>query len=244
MLKSKLIMLTLSLSVLTSLSSSLSEDVFGEQSTGEYVINQLELNSFVFISEDVSKNYNSCADIVDSKNAKNIKQIEISYETRASSTVTFCYEDNHLIASTEAEQSDQLTVKIPKKLVYSISDTDCKDGNMIILMDREEASPINIIHSKKENVVIIEFPEGHHTIEFLGVSIIPDPPPTRYCGVVMGLGSQFLPPKFQIERGMKAEHVRCNEGLELLLKSNNGDPACIKPETKQILIERGWAKPF
>lgn len=238
-------MCVLSMSVLAGLLSSfMSEDVFGEQSAGWYVTNQPEPSSFVFISEDVSENYEDCADIVDSKVAKEAKQIELSYEANASSTVTFCYEDNHLVTSIEAEQDDQLAIKIPKKLVYSISGTNCEEGDLITLMDGEEASPINVIHNKKENTVVIKFSKGHHIIEFLGVSIIPDPAPSRYCGIVMGLDSQFLPPKFQSELGMKAEQVRCNEGLELALKSNNGDPVCVTPQTKEKLIERGWAKPI
>lgn len=240
--KNKLIVCVFSVSILSSLSSiSLSEDVLGEQS--KYVTNQPDPNTPISISENISKNLDDCATIVKSKVAKEIKQIELSYETDNPSTVIFCYWGNHLVTSIESEQDNQLTVKIPKKLVYSISDTDCEEGDLITLVDEEVAFPLDIIREKKENVIVIEFSKGRHIIEFIGVSITPDPLPSDYCGIVMGFDSQFLPPKFQIERGMKAEQIRCNEGLELTLKSNNGEPICVKPETKQKLVERGWAKP-
>jgi serpin B len=35
-------------------------------------------------------------------------------------------------------------------------------------------------------------------------------------------------------------HVECQKGLELIFKASDGSPACVKPETKQKLIERGW----
>jgi hypothetical protein len=28
----------------------------------------------------------------------------------------------------------------------------------------------------------------------------------------------------------------------LILKAKDGSPACVKPETSKILVERGWAK--
>ena len=40
---------------------------------------------------------------------------------------------------------------------------------------------------------------------------------------------------------MSAEMVQCNYGLELIIKNSNGSPVCVKPDTKAVLIERGWA---
>ncbi|TVL98820.1 MAG: hypothetical protein CV087_20320 [Candidatus Brocadia sp. WS118] len=37
--------------------------------------------------------------------------------------------------------------------------------------------------------------------------------------------------------------VQCGQDLELAFKSANGEQACVKPNTKQKLIERGWAQP-
>ncbi len=47
-------------------------------------------------------------------------------------------------------------------------------------------------------------------------------------------------PKQQIANGVLPKDVICKEGLELIFKSTDGTPACVKPETAKKLIERGW----
>jgi hypothetical protein len=42
---------------------------------------------------------------------------------------------------------------------------------------------------------------------------------------------------------ISAKSIQCNIGLQLILKSENNTPACVKPDTVNILVERGWAKP-
>ncbi len=49
-------------------------------------------------------------------------------------------------------------------------------------------------------------------------------------------------PKQQIANGVLPKDVICKEGLELIFKSTDGTPACVKPETAKKLIERGWAQ--
>ncbi len=40
---------------------------------------------------------------------------------------------------------------------------------------------------------------------------------------------------------VSAEMVQCNDGLVLIIKNSDGSAACVKPDTKAVLIERGWA---
>ena len=51
----------------------------------------------------------------------------------------------------------------------------------------------------------------------------------------------FPPPLKQIQDGVEPADVTCTEGLELVLKLSNGNPACIKSASAEKLIERGWA---
>lgn len=51
----------------------------------------------------------------------------------------------------------------------------------------------------------------------------------------------FPPPLKQIKDGINPINVTCTEGLELVLKQTNGQPACLKPTSVAKLIERGWA---
>ena len=50
-------------------------------------------------------------------------------------------------------------------------------------------------------------------------------------------------PRAQVNSGIVSSEVICKEGFELLLKTSNGAPACVKPATAQKLIERGWQIP-
>jgi len=50
-----------------------------------------------------------------------------------------------------------------------------------------------------------------------------------------------LSPLKQIQSGIAVNNVLCNVGLHLIIKTEDGSPACVKPTTANILIERGWA---
>ncbi len=47
----------------------------------------------------------------------------------------------------------------------------------------------------------------------------------------------------QIKSGIPLDEIQCRQGLQLTHKTTNGNIVCVKPETKQKLTERGWAKP-
>ncbi len=49
-----------------------------------------------------------------------------------------------------------------------------------------------------------------------------------------------LSPKKQLEFGVTPVDIICKEGLELVFKSSDNSPVCVKPETAEKLIERGW----
>ena len=51
----------------------------------------------------------------------------------------------------------------------------------------------------------------------------------------------FPPPLKQIQDGTDPSAVSCTEGLELVMKFSNGQPACVYPSSVEKLIERGWA---
>ena len=52
---------------------------------------------------------------------------------------------------------------------------------------------------------------------------------------------ESMPPLKQIQYGTDPSKITCTEGLELVLKVSNGNPACIKSSSVEKLIERGWA---
>lgn len=53
--------------------------------------------------------------------------------------------------------------------------------------------------------------------------------------------SNYEPPLKQVKSGINPSSVTCDNGLQLVLKMSNGNPACIKPNSVAKLVERGWA---
>ncbi len=51
-----------------------------------------------------------------------------------------------------------------------------------------------------------------------------------------------LPPLQQIRAGALAQNVKCSVNFNLIIKAEDGSPACVKPDTANILMERGWTK--
>lgn len=50
-------------------------------------------------------------------------------------------------------------------------------------------------------------------------------------------------PLKQFKSGISVNNIICRDNLELIIKESGFDsPACVKPETKQKLTERGWAQ--
>jgi len=65
----------------------------------------------------------------------------------------------------------------------------------------------------------------------------------NYCPTQLCVSSdifKFWPPKKQIDFGIEPELVFCNGALELIFKTSDGNPACVKHETAMKLVERGW----
>ena len=53
-----------------------------------------------------------------------------------------------------------------------------------------------------------------------------------------------LSPLNQFKSGTLAKDVTCQEGLQLVIKSHDKSPACLRPDTAYQLIYRGWANEF
>ncbi|MBI1829540.1 MAG: hypothetical protein HY222_05030 [Thaumarchaeota archaeon] len=62
------------------------------------------------------------------------------------------------------------------------------------------------------------------------------------CGTQMKITADA--PLKQFKSGIAAENIQCKTNLALVFKAEDGTPACVKPETSKILVERGWAKPI
>ncbi len=55
-------------------------------------------------------------------------------------------------------------------------------------------------------------------------------------------GSDYvLSPKLQMNYSLDPHDVVCKADYELIFKSTNFQPACVKPSSVEKLIKRGWA---
>lgn len=64
---------------------------------------------------------------------------------------------------------------------------------------------------------------------------------TGFCIARSSLESHLSPLK-QFNSGIMAKNVTCANSLVLVIKTDDGSPACVKSTTAQKLVERGWAK--
>ncbi|AFS82967.1 hypothetical protein NSED_05825 [Candidatus Nitrosopumilus sediminis] len=48
-------------------------------------------------------------------------------------------------------------------------------------------------------------------------------------------------PLKQLQSGIPVDEIQCKDGLVQIFKKSDNSPACVTPETKEKLIERGWA---
>ena len=55
--------------------------------------------------------------------------------------------------------------------------------------------------------------------------------------------TEFPSPRTQSIDGVSPHEIVCNETLNLIQK-HDGSPACVNPETKKKIIERGWTEPL
>ena len=51
---------------------------------------------------------------------------------------------------------------------------------------------------------------------------------------------KVLSPLQQFKSGTPAKNVQCHEGFTLVIKIDDGSPACVSSQVAQTLIARGW----
>ncbi|MEM4253484.1 MAG: hypothetical protein QXE84_08185 [Candidatus Nitrosotenuis sp.] len=54
----------------------------------------------------------------------------------------------------------------------------------------------------------------------------------------------LAPPLIQYKSGTGVDEIKCTLDYVKVIKKSNGFPACVKPTSKEKLIERGWANPI
>ena len=52
---------------------------------------------------------------------------------------------------------------------------------------------------------------------------------------------KMLAPLQQVKSGVAPKDVQCKQGFKLVIKAEDGSPACVDPNLSQILFQRGWS---
>ena len=143
-----------------------------------------------------------------------------------------------LIFTINAAGDGHLTVYLPREIIDSKRNGLDKPylvyvGDLYSGLKRTTAD--EIVNDDQMRVLTINFTKGENEIGILGSYFIEN----KSQDAPINLYGNFSP-RIQFEKGIDPEDVICKEGFQPIIKSNNGHPACVKPETKTRLIERGW----
>jgi len=55
------------------------------------------------------------------------------------------------------------------------------------------------------------------------------------------MGLSKMSPRAQMNQGVESADVQCRDGFKLVMKNSNGSAACVKSQSVEKLILRGWA---
>lgn len=178
-------------------------------------------------------------------------QTFIVYYKALNGTVDWIGGTDYFAVNVESTKSAMLELKIPRNYPYTNDrDYNSEGKNMVIFIDDKETDSSKYFPIVEDCFFVYSIPfTANHKIE-MAFSYFPinytyhgDEVPD-YClkETIVIDHNTFQPPLRQYKSGISISDIVCKHGLELVLKSSNGNPACVKPDTKEKLIERGWAK--
>ena len=147
-----------------------------------------------------------------------------------------CINDHSVTLSINSNEAGRLTIDIPR--TFFDAKAGKWDDEFLVLIDGIEGGYEEIV-SEESRLATVEFSKTTSEIVFAGTIAglrnyceKPDPNSAHVF---------ILSPKHQLKNGILPEEIICKGGLELVFKSTDGSPACVKPKTAEKLIERGWA---
>ena len=112
----------------------------------------------------------------------------------------------------------------PQNIVYSLPLNHASNGTVSIPYQFEK-SGFYLIGIHVDKIFDMQIPEES---VFFDVNILNLPP------------TQGLSPHKQTHYGILSYKAYCKDGFELILKIDDSSPACVKPQTAQILKHRNW----
>jgi hypothetical protein len=168
---------------------------------------------------------------------KNCNPIQLNFVSNGESKPYFCKYDmgNSIEMLLQKHIGGTVEIHIPNKAMDALF-YNCEIIDFIVLNNGEEIHYEIIDHTVKKSFKM-DLPSGYNKIEIIGFSYLSGT--DGFCGSIWGYDSRYISPLLQAKIGVEPLMIRCNDSL-VLLQKYDGTPACVTPETKEKLIERGW----
>ena len=142
------------------------------------------------------------------------------------------------IFTINATGDDKLTVELPRKIIDSTRDD--KDKPYLVFVGSSETATNRIKAHEIENnnerrTLAIDFAKSDNQIGIVGTYFIENNSTSSGWNPF----GAFTPLQ-QYKKGFDAQDIVCKQDLQLVIKSEDETPACVKPQMAQKLVERGW----
>ena len=156
------------------------------------------------------------------------------------------------ISQDDIAKQDNFTAGIPMKFTYSKDMYDLSGKSIDVEVSIRPYGEDEVIFEKNMHVesepctwiasAEWEFTpkEGNYRM-YLGIRENESGEESSYTGfsVISENNTLDISPLKQFHSGILVEEIQCKDGL-VLIQRHNGYPACIKPESKEKLTDRGW----
>ena len=141
-----------------------------------------------------------------------------------------------------------ITAKNNVKGVYALSLSFCGLTPLVVGLNESQVSPavFNDFFSAVYNCpAMMDSVPNLNIVGYSGMIskiISTNPDNTNITSSVSKL--EISSPLEQFKSGISVNDVKCKQGLQLVIKSEDGTPACVTENTATALMERGWSKQY
>jgi len=167
--------------------------------------------------------------------------ILLNYSLDNGKVLQSCFNKNEksIFIKTQSSLDSTLDMEIPRILLDKL-DLNCQDVGFNVIVNGVEIRVQDFSDQKFRNLRI-PINQGESNVIIIGAeSIVEKIHLGNFLECNKKIISLFSPLKQQ-KYLSDQKYYSCKQGLELIFKNNNS-PACVKPETVEKLLDRGWAR--
>jgi hypothetical protein len=202
--------------------------------------------SSVFAFEPSHTNYFSTSEFKISKVQENAYEFSIPYNVTNAVIDKIdidCASNALIVYLDDIEDESHFIINISRDLLDMKINN--KDNEFIVILDQLETNYQEIDTEIDSRTLDISLRPNSKILEIIAtnVGMFPEPVPCALGNSDKSPYYQLLSPLKQFKSGIPPEQVLCKEGLEIAIKKSNWQPLCLTPDTKEKLIQRGWAEP-